>query len=84
MSKILKYWFLFVALTFIAGGVAMADDQDQKRDRKRDGSCDPEVTATDGVPVLAADQDRKQDRKRDGSCDPDALPADAVLLPSIA
>jgi hypothetical protein len=43
MSKLPKFCFLFVALMLIASGVAMADDQDQKRDRKRDGSCDPEV-----------------------------------------
>ena len=65
MSKVVKIWFLLVALSFIVGSIAMADDKDQQRDRKNDGSCDSEVTATDGVPVLAADQERKQDRKQD-------------------
>ncbi len=84
MSKVLKICFMFAAISFIVGSVAMAADQDRKRDRKRDGSCDTEVTAADRVPVLAADQDRKRDRKRDGSCDTDAVPADMRPTPAIA
>lgn len=79
MSKGLKICILFVTLSFLAGSLAMADGKDQQRDRKRDGSCDPEIIATDVVPVLAADQDRQRDRKQDGSCDPEAVPADVTV-----
>ena len=56
---------LILALTLIfgAGSVFAAD---QKRDRKRDGSCRPYITTESVTFDLAAD--RTKDRKRDGTC----------------
>jgi hypothetical protein len=78
MSKCLTFCILIVTLSFFVGSLAMADGKDQQRDRKRDGSCDPEVIATDVVPDLASDQDRQRDRKQDGSCDPEAVPVNVA------
>jgi hypothetical protein len=68
MLQLLKISSLFIALTFAAGSLAIAADQDQKRDRKKDGSCRTDAIVSDTGLVLAADQDRKRDRKKDGSC----------------
>ena len=68
MLKFIKISSLFIALTFAVGSLAIAADQDQKRDRKKDGSCQTDVVVSDTGLVLAADQDRKRDRKKDGSC----------------
>ncbi len=53
MTKMLKIAYLFVALSFIVGSAAMADDKDQLRDRKRDGSCDNDAILADVVPTLS-------------------------------
>ncbi len=60
---------LFFFLVFVFGIVTVsAGDQDRKRDRKRDGSCQGYSIEQDTGFTLAGDQDRKRDRKRDGSC----------------
>lgn len=43
MLKFIKTSSLFIALTFTVGSLAIAADQDQKRDRKKDGSCKVEA-----------------------------------------
>ena len=68
MLKFIKISSLFIALTFTVGSLAIAADQDQKRDRKKDGSCQTDLVVSDTGLVLAADQDQKRDRKKDGSC----------------
>jgi hypothetical protein len=73
MLKFIKISSLFIALTFAGGSLAIAADQDKKRDRKKDGSCQTDVIVSDTGLVLAADQDRKRDRKKDGSCQVEAM-----------
>lgn len=70
MSKFYRFGFIIIALSFIIVNWAMADDQDRKQDRKRDGSCQTDLVSSDNVKVLAADQnrDRTRDQKKDGSC----------------
>ncbi|MCC6679534.1 MAG: hypothetical protein IT445_01405 [Phycisphaeraceae bacterium] len=54
-----------LALTFAIP--AMAADQQRKRDRKKDGSCQS-ISAVDQQAAPMCDRDRTRDRKRDGSC----------------
>ena len=64
MKSILKVGLvLSMILVFGAGSVLAAD---QKRDRKRDGTCRSYTTTESSVFDLAAGKQR--DRKRDGSC----------------
>lgn len=65
MKKIMMLTMIVgLTLVFGAGSVLAAD---QKRDRKRDGTCrsNYETLQTDGF-ILAAGKQR--DRKRDGTC----------------
>jgi hypothetical protein len=43
MLNFIKISSLFIALTFTFGSLAIAADQDQKRERKKDGSCQAEA-----------------------------------------
>jgi hypothetical protein len=64
MKKILTSTMVFtLALTFGVGSVMAAD---QKKDRKRDGSCQSSITTETNTPSLAKIQ--KRDKKRDGTC----------------
>jgi hypothetical protein len=58
--------FMFVTLP----GAAVADDQDQIRERLQDGSCLDGDYTTDvsGSFILADDQDRDREQLQDGSC----------------
>lgn len=77
MSKFFRIGTIIVALSFIIVNLAIADDQDHKRDRKKDGSCQTDLVSSDEGKVLAADQDRKRKRKKDGSCQTDLIFPDA-------
>jgi hypothetical protein len=68
MSKIIRIGMFIVTLSFLISNLAVADDQDRKRDRKKDGTCQTGLVSSDEAKVLAADQDRKRDRKKDGTC----------------
>lgn len=45
-----------------------AADQTQKRDRKKDSSCQTTIVPAEEGQLLVKDQLRTRDRKKDGSC----------------
>ena len=72
MSKFCRFGIVVVALSLIIVNWALADDQDRKKDRKQDGSCQTDLISSGKAKVLAADQNRNRtrtrDQKKDGSC----------------
>jgi hypothetical protein len=80
ISKFIKIGLLFISVSIICAGFSLAADQDRKRDRKKDGSCQTELTPSAAGITLAADQDRKRDRKKDGSCQTELTPSAAGII----
>jgi uncharacterized protein (DUF2141 family) len=64
----LKTGFTMAVVSLCVVSIASASDQTQKRDRKKDGSCQIYIMEKNDGLVLAADQTRRRDRKRDKSC----------------
>jgi hypothetical protein len=64
MRKVLSTCLILALMLIFGAGSVLAADQ--KRDRKRDGSCRNLVTTESCAFDLAFD--RQRDRKRDGSC----------------
>ncbi len=61
MSNVVKKNLVVLVVLFFSIGLAMAEGQEQKRDQKKDGSCQDAIEF-DADSILAKDQ------KRDGSC----------------
>jgi hypothetical protein len=60
---------LILLLVLVFGvGTVFAGDRDQKRDKKRDGSCQNFISVQDGSMNLAAKRDRTRTRDKDRSC----------------
>ena len=68
MKRMMKSGLLFLLISVCGVSFSFAGDRIQKRDRKKDGSCQQYIVNQDTGLTLAADQTRTKDRKKDGSC----------------
>jgi len=59
---------VLIMMFFCGATLASAEAKDQKRDRKKDGTCQSYVIEQVREATLAADRTRTRDKKRDKSC----------------
>lgn len=69
MSRLMKCGLMALLMVFFcSANFAFAGDQDRKRDRKKDKSCQSYSIEQEQCAVIAAGGIKKRDRKKDGSC----------------
>ena len=66
-SKWLRMVFTVAVVSLCVAGIASAGDQDRKRDRKKDGSCQSSYILEEDAGLTVAVL-KIRDRKKDGSC----------------